>query len=78
MQRQHQTRHQALAQRVLRHAALELGHQLAVASEGEIGLDTELERRQPDLFEPCDRPLREVRVRQVGERRASPQRERVV
>ena len=56
---------------------LELTHELVVASELEVGVDSELERRQPDLFEPGDRRLRKALVREVGERGAPPRGQRV-
>ena len=36
------------------HELLELGDQVRVASEGEVGLDPVLERREPELVEPRD------------------------
>jgi hypothetical protein len=38
---------------------LELGHQLGVAAEDEVGLDPLLERGQPQLLETRDLTLRE-------------------
>jgi hypothetical protein len=73
---QHQLGPQALAQRVLRHQQLELRHQLEVASERQVGLDPGLERRQAKLLEPRDVELRERVERELGQRRAAPQRQR--
>ena len=57
---------------------LELADELVVAPEREVRVDPELDRRQPDLLEPGDRRLGEALVGEVGERRAAPQRQRVV
>ena len=48
-----------------------------MAPDCEVGVDPELDRRQPDLLEPGDRRLGEALVGEVRERRASPQRQRV-
>ena len=77
VQRGHQTHPQVLAERVLGDECLELCDQLVVAPEREVGIDSQLDRRQPDLLEPGDRGLREVLVGKVRERRAPPERERV-
>ncbi len=50
------TRREALAQRMLGHVGAQLANELAVASEREIGVDPQLDRRQPDLLEPGDGP----------------------
>ena len=46
-----------------------------MASEPEVRLDTQLGRRQPQVLEAGDRGLGEGRVREVGQRRAAPQRQ---
>jgi hypothetical protein len=77
IQREHQLAVQALAQRVLRDEPLELGDQLGVAAEREVGFDALLERREPQLLQARDLGLRERLGRQVAERRAAPQGQRV-
>jgi hypothetical protein len=77
VERRHERQPRALAERVLGHEGLELGHRLAVAPEREVGVEAELERRETDLLEPDDRGLREALVGDVGERRTAPQRQRL-
>ena len=77
VQRRHQIPPQALAERMLGDECLELPDELVVAPEGEVGVDPELERRQPDLLEPGDRRLGEAFVGELRERRAPPERQRV-
>src|SRR5215217_5842069 len=55
---------------------LELGHELGVAAEDEVGLDPLLERGQPQLLETRDLSLCEGLERDVRERGAVPQSER--
>ncbi len=76
IQRQHQLPAQPLAQRVLRDQPLELGDEVAVASEREVGLDPLLERREAKLLEPPDSRLRKRLVGEVGERGPAPQPQR--
>ena len=75
VQGQHELTAEALAERVALHERLELADQLVVEAQGEIGVDPLLERGQPKLLEPCDLRLGERLVRDVGQRRAVPQRE---
>ena len=56
---------------------LELTDELVVAPEQQVGVDPELDRRQPDLLEPGDRRLGEALVGEVRERRAPPERQRI-
>ena len=56
---------------------LELGDELGVAPEREVGLDPLLERDGAELLEPRDLGLGERLVEEVGERRAAPERERL-
>ena len=51
---------QALAHGMLRHERLELGDELAVAAEREVGLDPLFERGEPHPFEPRDLALGEA------------------
>ncbi len=57
--------------------SLQLADQLVVASQSEICVDPLLERGEPKLLEPGDLRLRERLVREVGQRRPAPERERV-
>jgi len=68
---------QVLAQRVAGDERLELGHEVGVTAEREIGVDAPLERHGALLLEACDLGLRKGLVRDVGQRRASPQGERL-
>ena len=56
---------------------LQLADQLAVPSEREVGVDPLLERGQAELLEASDLRLGERLVREVGEGRPAPERERV-
>ncbi len=76
VERQHQQRAEALEHRLLLHQRLELGDQLAVASELEIGPDPTFERGEAELVEARDlRP--EHHLAEFRERRAPPERERL-
>ena len=77
VEREHQLAPEPLAQRVARDEALELRHQLGVAAGLELGADQVLRRREPQLFEPEDLRLREGLERELGERIAAPEGERV-
>jgi len=66
-----------LSQRVLYHESLELSGELGVAPKREIRLDSPFERREPQFFESPDRGLRERFERELCERRASPEHERL-
>ena len=56
---------------------LELGHDVGVAAERQVGVDALLQRRGVPLLEPGDLGLRERLVGNVGQRRPAPQRERL-
>ena len=56
---------------------LELGHDVGVAAERQVGVDALLQRRGVALLEPGDLGLRERLVRDVGQSRPAPQRERL-
>ena len=75
--RKHQEAAEPLAIRVLRGQPGGVGNHVVVRAELDLGLDAILERRQPELVEPRDLPLEEALVREVGERRSAPQRQRV-
>ena len=66
---------QALAQRLLDDERVELADHLGVATGGEISVDRQLGRSQPQLLEAADLRRRERLVGEVGECRAAPQRE---
>src|SRR5262245_7073494 len=52
---------------------LELAHQLGVAAESQVGLDSLLERRDTQFFEPRDLVLSERVHGEVGKWRAAPE-----
>ena len=54
---------------------LELADELGGATEGELGVDAVLDRREAKLLEPADLTLSPWFVRELGKRRAAPQRE---
>ena len=74
---EHQLAAQPLAQRVLGDERLELAGQLGVPAGGEILLDALLDAGEPEILEPRDLGLGEPRVGEIGERRATPERERL-
>ncbi len=74
---EHQLAAQGLAEGVLRDEGLELGHELRVPPQGEVGGHAPLESEQPQLLQSADRGLCERLVREVGERRPSPQGQRI-
>ena len=75
--RKHQETAEPLAIRVLRGQPGGVGNHVVVPAELDLGLDAILERRQPELVEPRDLPLEEALVREVGEWRSAPERQRV-
>ena len=68
---------QSLPQRMVPHECLELTDEVAAAAGGQIGLDPVLEARQPRLLQTGNLRLREAVMAEIGERRPSPQRERL-
>ena len=74
VEREHQLPAQPLAQRVLRDERLELATSSRACAEREVRVDALLQRVQAQLLEPLDLALRERLVREVGERRAAPER----
>ncbi len=76
IEREHQLRAQPLSERLLRDQLLELADELAVSAEREIGVDPVLERCQSKLPEAHDLGLCKRLPRQIGERRAAPERKR--
>ena len=55
---------------------LELADDLTVEAELDVGVDALLERIEPQLLQAPDLALRELLAREIGERRAPPERER--
>ena len=68
---------QPFAVRMTGNERLELGDQLGVTAEGEVGGDPLLERRELELLEPRALGLRERRLAEIRERRPAPERERL-
>ncbi len=73
---EHQLRAETLPHRVGRDERLELRHE-PIPTECEVGVDPQLDRARPQPLEPCDLGLRERLVREVGKRRATPERQRL-
>ena len=76
VEREHLLGVQALAQRVAPQERVELAGELGMSPSRQVGLDSLLEGRQPQLLEvgaldPCER------LRELGERRAAPEGERL-
>ena len=78
VEREHQLAADPLAQRVRGDERLELGDERAVAAEGEVGVDPLLEQREPELLEPRRLDGGERLEGELRERRAAPERERLV
>jgi hypothetical protein len=77
IQREHQLTGEPLPRRTLADECLELGHQLFVSTEGELGVDSIPEGRQPWLLQPSDLRLREGLEGELRERRPAPQAQRL-
>ena len=76
VQRDHELRVEALAQRVAPHERPQLRHQRVVAPEREVGVDAQLERLLALLVELGQRRRGERLVLEVAQEPAAPQRER--
>jgi hypothetical protein len=74
---QHQLTAEPLAQRLLGDEALELRDELGVPAAPEVGVEPVLERDQTELFQAADLDLERAFARNVDERRAAPERERL-
>jgi hypothetical protein len=72
VEREHQHRVEALAQRFGGDERLELCDHVVVPAVVEVMLDRELERCQPQLLEPADLGGRERLIRDIIERLAAP------
>ena len=77
VEREHQLPAQPLTQREPLDERLELGDELRALAELEVGVDPLLERLEPQLLEPADLALGERLEGEVGERRATPERQRL-
>ena len=77
VEREHELRARALAQRLGLDERLELGDELGVTAEREVGVDALLDDDGSQLLEARDLRLRERLVDEVGERRPAPERERL-
>ena len=73
----HLLRPEALAVGMLFYEHVELGHDLGMTSPGEVGLDPLLERAQAELLESAGRCRGERLAVQIGQRRPTPERERL-
>ena len=76
VQREHQQCPEALTERMCTHERRQLTHELRVASAGEICVDPGLEHREALVLELARGRRRERLVREVGERRSTPELER--
>ena len=72
---EHQLLSRPLTKRMLGDDGLELAHQLGVPSGGEVAVDSLLEAAEVQLVETGDLGLRKIRVGELRERRAAPERE---
>ena len=77
VEREHELRARALAQRLGLDERLELGDELGVTAQCEVGVDALLDDDGSQLLEARDLRLRERLVDEVGERRPAPERERL-
>ena len=77
VEREHQLAAQALAQRVRGDELLQLGDELGVAAEREVGLDAPLEHGEPLLAQPLRLVARQALELEPLQRLAAPQRERL-
>jgi hypothetical protein len=77
VQREHELAAQPLLHRIRRHQRLQLGHELARATKGKIGLDSFLQGSQAEPLEPSNLRLRVLLEPEVGERGTAPQSERL-
>ena len=77
VEREHQLGGEALVRRVLGHQPAQLADDLGVPAGGDVGLDAARERGDPRLLEAAHLAGCERLVRQVAERRAAPQAERL-
>jgi hypothetical protein len=76
VQRDHQLLVEALAQGMLVHERLELGHERRMAAQREVRLDPALERGDPRLLEARNLRLGKSLIREVGEDWSAPEPQR--
>ena len=76
VERQHQLAAQALTEGMRGDESLDLGGELAVPPEREVGIDAGLRRGEPKFLQCGDRSLGERVVREVGESGPAPQAQR--
>ena len=76
VEREHPLGPEVLAQRPPAGEVVELGDDLGVPTEREVGVDATLDRLQPFLLEPSDLAQERRFVGEVGERRSTPETER--
>ena len=74
---EHELSAEPLVERMKAHERLELADSVGLAPQGEHRLEASFERLQAEAFEARDLRLREGLVRKVGQRRATPERERL-
>ena len=77
VEREHELASQPLLIRVRVDQRLQLGDELMRAAECELCVDAVHDGVQAQLLEPPDLRLREVELREVGQRRSAPERKRV-
>ena len=77
VERKHELCARTLSQGLRGDERFQLGDELGVPPEREVGLDPLLERDRAELLEPRDLRLRERLVEEVGERGTAPERERL-
>jgi hypothetical protein len=78
VQREHELPAQALAQRMLADQGAQLGREFAGRAESQARLGAFLQAGQVQLLQPGDLGLREGLITEIGQRRAAPQRQRLV
>jgi len=78
VEREHQLSAESLADGVVAHERLELSDHAGVRPERKVRVDALLERREPQLLEPAPLRLHERLVRQIRERVAAPEVERLL
>ena len=74
IKRKHEQAAQPLPERMLVDQDLELGREPGVPAERELGLDSLLRHREPELLEALDVAAGEVLVLEVGQRATAPER----
>ena len=78
VEREHELGTQPLPERMVGHQHLQLPHNLCVVAQREVRIEALLEGGDAKLVEASDLRLRERLVREVGQRRSSPQAQGLV